>query len=123
MNGTDYGDLFTCDAEQDLETQEWVVKRAATRLTGDLGIPDTAGAAGQSVQVNIVGDGTTLGTFTAAYGQVSPVDLDLTGVLRLTISYKALSGFDPDSFESVVLGMGNMVLDGDTASLATLVGP
>lgn len=117
MNGTDFADLFLCSTDDRVERQSWVLKRAATGLTGVLGIPDSDGRAGQSVTVVVTGDGRELGSYAVSYGSTMAVDVDVSGVLRLTISYHRSTGADYP-----VLGMGDLALGGDATALSALAG-
>jgi len=111
--GSTFNNLLACSAYEEPEKQSWVVKRAGTRLSGVVGILDSGDPAEQAV-VEVIGDGAVLKTVTARYGESTRLDVDVTGVLRLTIRYRSLSE------DGATVGLGRLVLLGDAAALATL---
>jgi hypothetical protein len=111
--GSTFNNLLACSAYEEPEKQSWVVKRAGTRVTGVVGILDSGDPAEQAV-VEVIGDGAVLKTVTARYGESTRLDVDVTGVLRLTIRYRSLSE------DGATVGLGRLVLLGEAAVLATL---
>lgn len=115
MNGDPYAVLLTCEADRSAVTHSWVVGRAGSRLTGVLGVPDSEDP-GTTMQLEVLGDGRQLAVFEAAYGTTQRVEVDVTGVLRLTLRYRA-PGADYG-----VLGLGRLRLEGDETVLRRLEG-
>lgn len=116
--GQTFNYLITCDAYEDPESSSWVVKRAAYRLTGTAGVLDS-GDPGERMLVEVIGDGTVLQTLDVSYGQSAGIDIDLRGVLRLSIRYRTL-GTDEDGDGYGTVGLGRLRLLGDASLLKTL---
>ena len=116
MNGKQFAELLTCETDRFRVNQTWIVKRAADTLTGRLGIPDTLGSgSNQSVQVEIIADGTVLETLTASYGLPTvPIDVDITGALRLTFRVRSLTR------DYSTAGLAKLRVSGDAKKLSTL---
>lgn len=77
------------------------------QLKGTMGLSDDAPSAAQ-VKLEILGDGRPLLSQTVSLGHAVPVNLDVTGVLRLTLAATYLNGNDP-----AVNGQGAKAVWGD----------
>jgi hypothetical protein len=113
INGTSYDDLLVCSTDSSAADQAWLIGRAGARLTGVVGVPDSSDPS-SSMTVQIIGDGQVLASFTATYGSEQPLDVDVTGVLRLTIRYGSTTNDYGD------VGLGHLTLLGDADLLAAL---
>ena len=72
---------------------EYDVARKYTRLVGQVGLRDDVSSAA-SYKIEIFVDGSQVYDQTIGLGQVTPIDLDLTNVLRLRIQVTDLSPVD-----------------------------
>jgi hypothetical protein len=111
--GTTFNNLISCSAYEESETSSWVIKRAAYRLTGTVGILDS-GEPTERVQVEVIGDGRVLQTVPVAYGESVRINADISGVLRLSLRYRSLTK------DYGTVGFGRLTLLGDAALLKTL---
>jgi hypothetical protein len=113
LNGVSYPEMFTCETDRSPLVQSWVVKRAAQRLRGVIGIPDS-GSTGDRMTLEVLGDGALLTTVEASYGSTTPIDLDIAGVLRLTLRVRSATT------DYGTIGLARLALIGDQAQLARL---
>lgn len=113
INGTTYDDLLVCSTDRSAADQAWLIARAGARLTGVVGVPDSSDPS-SSMAVQVIGDGQVLASFTATYGSAQPLDVDVSGVLRLTIRYQSTTNDYGD------VGLGHLTLLGDADLLAAL---
>ncbi|WP_176921546.1 PASTA domain-containing protein [Pseudonocardia oroxyli] len=79
LNGSDYDQSVQVGSKA-----EFLLDRGVQRLTATVGIPDRANA-DSAATVVVSGDRRELRRVTVGYGRPQPLDVDLTGVLRLTI--------------------------------------
>lgn len=109
-----YPNSLTCSpgTVEDPNTAVWLIKRRGRQLTGTIGVSDADGL-DATAQVQITGDGKPLAQVSASYAAPAPIDLDISGVLRLEIS--VVSG---ETRSRAVLG--DMILKGSTADIDTL---
>jgi hypothetical protein len=113
LNGRTYDRLLLCSADAGPVSQTWVVKRAGSRLTGVVGIPDS-GDPSQSMQIEIVADGLVVSTLVATYGKTTPFEVDMSGVLRLSLRYRS------STRDYATLGVAQLRLLGDPELLDEL---
>lgn len=113
MNGRDFAELLVCEAYDDAESDAWVIDRAATSLTAIIGVPDS-GEPSESIHLDVVGDGTVLASYDVSYGATRRIEVDLTGVLRLTFRYRS------NTRDYGYLGIGAATLLGDQRGLDDL---
>ncbi|HRK46784.1 MAG TPA: PASTA domain-containing protein, partial [Nocardioides sp.] len=114
LNGTTFADLLVCETDRDVAEQTWLIRRAGSRLTAVVGIPDSQDPDSPAMTVEVVGDGRVLTSLTAAYGTTQPLDVDVSGVLRLTIRYRSTTQ------DYGYVGLGQLTLLGDADALAGL---
>ena len=109
-----YPNSLTCSpgTVEDPNTAVWLINRRGRQLTGTIGVSDADGL-DATAQVQITGDGKPLAQVSASYAAPAPIDLDISGVLRLEIS--VVSG---ETRSRAVLG--DMILKGSTADIDTL---
>ena len=109
MNGHHYAELVTCEADRSYpETAVWIIDRAATLLTGTIGVPDSAEPR-TSMHVEILGDRTVLATYDVDYGSTQKISVDLTGVLRLSVRVRS----NTNDYGTAGLGAAKLLGDQD----------
>lgn len=92
---------------------EYNVSKGYRRFAATAGMDDNSGDAGLKVQLEVFGDGRKLKSATLELGKVTPVDVDVSGVLRLRLSWQVVnpacnSGVGGDAFdlgEAKLLGL------------------
>ena len=89
------------------------LSRDFRRLSGTLGYSDTSPSAGR-VRVQFFGDGEDLFTQDIALGTTVPIDLDVSGVLRLRITANLL---EYSGSREHTVGLGEARLHGDPAAI------
>jgi hypothetical protein len=80
-------EISRCTSPGDVE---YNVSKGFRRLGTTAGIDDNAANSEVKVQLEIYGDGRQLASVTAEFGKPTPIDLDLSGVLRLRLHYQPL---------------------------------
>jgi hypothetical protein len=113
MNGVDHTEMYTCETDSEPVQQGWIVNRSAQRLRGVVGIPDSS-SPGDRMTLEVLGDGVVLSTVQAEYGATSPLDVDVAGVLRLTMRVRSTTD------EYGTIGLADLVLVGDQRRLSKL---
>lgn len=114
INGAAHRHGLTCSVGRETAV-EVLLDRGVARIAGVAGIPDT-GEPADAVTLVVTGDGRELARVDLRYGASTPIDLDTTGVLRLTMTVTALSGEDT----SPSLALGDVVLYGAPATITGL---
>ncbi|WP_103349375.1 protein kinase [Amycolatopsis sp. CA-128772] len=92
---------------------EYNVSKGYRRFVSTAGMDDNSGDAGLKVQFEVFGDGRKLKSVTLELGKATPVDVDLSGVLRLRLSWQVANptcnnGVGGDAFdlgEAKLLGL------------------
>ncbi|WP_329054467.1 protein kinase [Amycolatopsis sp. NBC_01488] len=74
------------------EAVEYNVSKGFRRFTATAGIDDNAGDSSLKMQLEIFADGREIFNKPVAYGTPTPIDLDVSGVLRLRFQYEGVSG-------------------------------
>lgn len=113
-NGADFDHSVVCDPGRSPATTVYLIDRQVTRLQGVVGLDDT-GDPQATIAVRVTIDGTVLLDQTVSYGTATPFDLDVSGGLRLEITYETAT---PESDGRLVLGDARLV--GDPAGIAAL---
>jgi serine/threonine protein kinase len=80
------------DANTDTHGIEYNIAKGFRRFTATAGIDDNAVDSSLKMQLEIFADGRQIFSKPVSYGTPLPVDLDISGVLRLRIQWEALSG-------------------------------
>lgn len=114
MGGTVYPHLLLCDFSPRQGSETWIVGRAANRVAGVLGLPDSYAEPGDSVTLEVVGDGVVRQSVVATYGTPTRFDVDVQGVLRLQLRYRT----EGTKYSSI--GLGRLRLLGDPEALRRL---
>lgn len=117
IDGGQFDRSVVCRASGDESSVSWVVARAAERLRGVVGVPDT-GLPSTKVRVKIFGDGKELKAVTAKYGDAVDLDVPIDGVLRLTVSVRLTNG--EDDWSSSDVAFGDLRLEGGTVAMSVL---
>jgi serine/threonine protein kinase len=99
---------INCYSFNSVEAVEYSIDRRYTSLRGVVGLSDTS-VSGLPVDVEISGDGASLWREAVQVGQPQPIDLDVTGVLRIKIV--ATRQFDVPSCPTVYAAIGDPALD------------
>jgi serine/threonine protein kinase len=87
---------------------EYNVAKGFRRFTATAGIDDNAGDSSLKMQLEVFADGREVFNKPVPYGAPVPVDLDISGVLRVRIQWEAVSGNRSASgnYSYLVLGTG-----------------
>ncbi len=80
------------DANTDTHGVEYNIAKGFRRLTATAGIDDNAVDSSLKMQLEIFADGREVFSKPVSYGTPLPVDVDISGVLRLRIQWEALAG-------------------------------
>jgi serine/threonine-protein kinase len=94
---------------------EYNVSKGYRRFVSSAGMDDNSGDAGLKVQFEVFGDGRKLKSVTLELGKAAPIDVDVSGVLRLRLSWQVVN---PDCRNTV----GGDVFDLGEAKLLGLPG-
>lgn len=113
MNGVTYDNGMTCQSTASGRETSWQLSKAVDVLSGTIGVPDSTDP-GSTARVQVLGDGVQLAQFDVAYGASQPVELRVSGVLRLTIITTTTSGSGVD------VGFGDFAALGGSAPIAAL---
>jgi serine/threonine-protein kinase len=76
------------------EGVEYNISKGFRRFTATVGIDDNAGDSALKMQLEIFADGREVFNKPVPYGTPVPVDVDISGVLRLRIQWEGVSGGD-----------------------------
>lgn len=97
---SDYSDALPVDVGYDLG-------RHYRRVKATVGLTDDAPSNAQ-VRVEILGDGRSLFSQTVGLGTAAPIDIDVTGVLRLTLSVALLNADDIECCSDTPVAWGDI---------------
>jgi serine/threonine-protein kinase len=78
-------------------------------LVATAGIDDNAGDAATKTQLEIFGDGRKLDSTLLEYGKPTPLDVDLSGVLRLKIQWTRTAGSCQERNSYLTLGEAKLL--------------
>ena len=111
--GKNYLHSLGAQVESDSHTEavEYNISKGFRRFTATAGIDDNAGDSSLKMQLEIFADGREIFNKPVAYGTPTPIDLDVSGVLRLRFQYEGVSG-DNSSFSRSYLVLGTAELLG-----------
>jgi serine/threonine-protein kinase len=93
--------LGYCDTAGDVE---YNLSKGYRKLTATAGIDDNARISDAKAQLEIYGDDKQLTSVTVEFGVPTPVDVDVTGVLRLRIHWQVIAGPQCEFAGYLVLG-------------------
>lgn len=99
--------LGYCDTAGDVE---YNLSKGYQKLTATAGIDDNARISDAKAQLEIYGDDQQLTSVTVEFGVPTPVDVDVTGVLRLRIHWQVIAG--PECALAGYLVLGEATLSG-----------
>jgi hypothetical protein len=124
MNGTTYTNGVTGSASYSSYSQDssttyvYLLGRRADVFQAEVGVPDDVSDTSTQVTLRFVGDGAELAVVTAVYGKTVPVEIPVTGVLRLEI---VASVANPgDSSRNQKYGLGDARVVGSDQAIAEL---
>ena len=125
--GKNYLHALGRSVNYDTETQgvEYNIAKGFRRFTATAGIDDNAGDSSLKMQLEIFADGREVFNKPVPYGAPVPVDLDISGVLRLRIQWEAVSGNRSASgnYSYLVLGTAELLgLPGEVPTSTTTTG-
>jgi len=125
--GKNYLHALGRSVNYDTETQgvEYNIAKGFRRFTATAGIDDNAGDSSLKMQLEIFADGREVFNKPVPYGAPVPVDLDISGVLRLRIQWEAVSGNRSASgnYSYLVLGTAELLgLPGEVPTSPTTTG-
>ncbi|MEU8631356.1 protein kinase [Amycolatopsis sp. NPDC048633] len=103
---------------------EYNISKGYRRFAATAGMDDNSGDAGLKVQLEVFGDGRKLKSVTLELGKATPIDVDVSGVLRLRLSWQVANatcsgGVGGDAFalgEAKLLGLPGEVPTPTTTS-------
>jgi hypothetical protein len=114
VNGVKHDNSVTCSPGSGETTAAWLLDRQVTQLTGVLGVEDRSDP-GTTIAVRIAVDGRVVFDQVVGYGTATPFTVDVTGVLRLEVTYSS-----PSTSGQRQLALGDARLVGDPAGVAAL---
>jgi serine/threonine-protein kinase len=100
-------ELGYCDRSGDIE---YNLSKGFRGLTATAGIDDNARIPEAKAQLEIYGDGRQLTSVTVEFGKPTPIDVDVSGVLRLRLHWQLIDG--PRCEQAGYLVLGEAVLLG-----------
>ncbi|OXM70613.1 protein kinase domain-containing protein [Amycolatopsis vastitatis] len=80
------------EANTDIQSVEYNIAKGFRRLTATAGLDDNAVDSTLKMQLEIFADGRQVFSKPVPYGTPVPIDLDISGVLRLKIQWEGVSG-------------------------------
>jgi serine/threonine-protein kinase len=113
------------DASSRTDLVEYNISKGFRRFTATAGIDDNAVDSSLKVQLEIFADGREIFNQPVPYGTPVPVDLDISGVLRLRIQWESVSGNRNSCCGGnyLVLGTAELLgLPGEVPSATTTTG-
>jgi serine/threonine-protein kinase len=111
------------DARTSPSSVEYNISKGFRRLTATAGIDDNSGDSTLKMQLEIFGDGRELFNKPIPFGAQVPVDIDISGVLRLKIQYEAVSGRSCCAANYLVLGTAELLgLPGEVPTTSATTG-
>jgi len=90
-NGVPYAHGILVDTFGSSAVLEYDLSRKYRQLIGEVGLDDGADTS-SVVKVEVYGDDRRLAEYTLTFGTTTPLDIDVTGILRLRLSISALEG-------------------------------
>ncbi|MGW4520530.1 protein kinase domain-containing protein [Amycolatopsis sp. NPDC004378] len=112
------------DAGTSTHGVEYNIAKGFRRFTATAGIDDNAGDSSLKMQLEIFADGREIFNKPVAFGTPTPIDLDVSGVLRLRFQYEGVSGNRECCTRSyLVLGTAELLgLPGEVPTSPTTTG-
>ncbi|GAB3136043.1 hypothetical protein GCM10027258_09470 [Amycolatopsis stemonae] len=105
------------------EAVEYNISKGFRRFTATAGIEDNAGDSTLKMQLEIFADGREIFNKPVAYGTPTPIDLDVSGVLRLRFQYEGVAGRECCTRSYLVLGTAELLgLPGEVPTSPTTTG-
>lgn len=118
VNGTEYSAGVVCQSrENSANDSVWLLNRKVNQFKAVVGQSDDSDP-GSTVAWAVYGDGKLLTQGTSAYGQAAPIDVNVTGMLRLTVSVTLTSR--PENAGSPALVFADPLLIGGPDEIESL---
>ena len=112
--------LGSCDRSGDIE---YNLSKGFRGLTATAGIDDNARAPETKAQLEIYGDGRQLASVTVEFGKPTPIDVDVSAVLRLRFHWQLVAGPRCSGAGYLVLGEATLLgLPGEVPSTTATTG-
>lgn len=105
--GTNLGNYSSCASE--VFSVEYNLSKGYRRFVAAAGFSDNSENTAVKVQLEVLADGRQIFTKPVGFGSTVPLDLDLTGVLRLTFQYQVTSGSRTCSDNTFALGEAKLL--------------
>lgn len=105
--GTNLGYYSSCASE--VFRVEYNLSKGYRRFVAAAGFSDNSENTAVKVQLEVLADGRQVLSKPVGFGSTTPVDLDLTGVLRLTFQYQVTSGYKTCSNNVFALGEAKLL--------------
>lgn len=113
-------ELGYCDRSGDIE---YNLSKGFRSLTATAGIDDNAHSPEAKAQLEIYGDGRQLTSVVVEFGKPTPLEVDVSGVLRLRLHWQLLAGPQCDGAGYLVLGEASLLgLPGEVPSTTATTG-
>ncbi len=100
-------DHYSCASE--VYSAEYNLSKGYRRFVAAAGFSDNSENTAVKVQLEVLADGRQIFTKPVGFGSNVPLDLDLTGVLRLTFQYQVTSGAKTCSNSTFALGEAKLL--------------
>ncbi|MEU5259713.1 NPCBM/NEW2 domain-containing protein [Amycolatopsis sp. NPDC021455] len=109
--GKNYLHALGNDVRRDTPPQgiEYNISKGFRRFTATAGIDDNAVDSSLKIQMEIFADGRRVFSKQVAYGAPTPIDLDVSGVLRLAFRYAGVSGSECCATSELVLATAELL--------------
>jgi serine/threonine-protein kinase len=101
--------LWNSGCASEVYSVEYNLSKGFRRFVAAAGFSDNSENTALKVQLEVLADGRQIFTKPVGFGSTVPLDLDLTGVLRLTIQYQVTSGSRTCSDSTFALGEAKLL--------------
>jgi serine/threonine protein kinase len=111
IGGTDFTHslqqgVSTCASAQSVE---YNIAKGYRRFVATAGIDDNGQDSSLVTQLEIFGDGRELSNTKVTYGKPDPINVDVSGVLRLKVEFTPVTGTDCDGDDLLTLGTAQLL--------------
>lgn len=105
LAGTKYTEALQCSSRSRGEetSYAWLLEKHGSALSATVGVSDDASPSA-SARIRVLGDGAELANTSVSYGQTQPLNIDVTGVLRLEIVTSSDNGADVYLGDAIIKG-------------------
>lgn len=88
---------------------EYNISRGYRKLVATAGLDDNSRDSSLQEQLEVFADGRRVSISKVQYGKVTPISIDVTGVLRLKIQWQAVAGSESCDTDHLVMGTGRLL--------------